>query len=73
MTLESKEQKKIIIIFYAGEQWGGGERPGRDQTTRPLLTSHQGEGTEIHSVLRDRRPSTAACPAFWAMGTKELK
>jgi hypothetical protein len=24
-------------------------------------------------ILRDRRPSTVACPACWAMGTKELK
>ncbi len=24
-------------------------------------------------ILRERRPSTAACPACWAMGTKELK
>jgi hypothetical protein len=27
---------------------------------------------EMH-ILRDRRPSTAACPACWAMWTKELK
>jgi hypothetical protein len=25
------------------------------------------------NILIDRRPSTAACPAFWAMGTQELK
>ncbi len=24
-------------------------------------------------ILRDRRPSTAACPACWAIGTKELR
>jgi hypothetical protein len=24
-------------------------------------------------ILRDRRPSTAACSACWTMGTKELK
>jgi hypothetical protein len=24
-------------------------------------------------ILRDRRPSTAACQACWAMATKELK
>jgi hypothetical protein len=24
-------------------------------------------------ILRDRRPSTTACPAGWAMGTNELK
>jgi hypothetical protein len=24
-------------------------------------------------ILQDRRPSTAACPACWAMGTKEVK
>jgi hypothetical protein len=24
-------------------------------------------------ILRDRRPSTAACPACWAMGPKEMK
>ncbi len=29
--------------------------------------------TRYDQRLRDRRPSTAACPACWAMGTKELK
>jgi hypothetical protein len=24
-------------------------------------------------ILRDKRPSTAACPACWAIGTKKLK
>jgi hypothetical protein len=24
-------------------------------------------------ILRDRRPSMTACPARWAMGTKELE
>ena len=28
---------------------------------------------EAHTVLKDRRPSAAACPACWAMWTKELK
>jgi hypothetical protein len=29
--------------------------------------------TNQRHILRDRRPSTTACPARWAIGTKELK
>jgi hypothetical protein len=70
MTVGSKE-KKNYHFFYVGEQWGGGERPRRDQTTRPLLTSHQGEGTEIHTK---RQASQHGClPSFLGDGDKEIK
>jgi hypothetical protein len=28
---------------------------------------------EQRHILRDRQPSTPACPACWAMGTNDLK
>ncbi|MFN9899244.1 MAG: hypothetical protein ACK55Z_10725, partial [bacterium] len=31
------------------------------------------QSTEQRHTVRDRRPSTAACPACWAIGTKKLK
>ncbi len=34
--------------------------------------SQHGVSDQRH-ILRDRRPGTAACPACWATGTKELK
>jgi hypothetical protein len=42
------------------------DKPG-DNTYTPPPPHHQ-----RHS-LRDRRPSTAACPACWAMGVKETE
>jgi hypothetical protein len=32
-----------------------------------------GRGMDQRHILKDRRPNTAAYPACWAMGTKELK
>jgi len=44
---------------------------GNVAAARSIFTFILLYGGNQRRILRDRRPSTAACPACWAMGTKE--
>ena len=45
----------------------------RRATQHDCLPSLLGDGDKQRHILRERKPSTTACPARWEMGTKELK
>jgi hypothetical protein len=49
--------------------------PAMDALVSPVHNVFFPQRTFFHSghILRDRQPSTAACPGCWAMGTNELK
>ncbi len=45
----------------------------RRVTQHDCLPSLLDDGDKQRFILRERKPSTTACPARWEMGTKELK
>ncbi len=53
---------------------GGTVRPSQYKSLSSIKAGQDG-GEEQHQrhILKDRRPSTAACPASWEKRTKEFK